>query len=120
MSGLYPGENMEKLLQDISVLILQELERSKIAHQDHFSSPHEASAVIREEIEELEDDTLAIGQIFRLELWNEIKKDGSTERMQQLLLRLKETASEAAAESIQVAAMAQKGLYSLIPDQEIL
>ena len=73
-----------------------------------FSSPHEAWAVIREEIEELHEEIVAIG--LQGDMWYRIREDCGTE---EILKQLKAHAIYAVQEGIQVAAMAAKALDSL-------
>ena len=100
---------MKELLNSVSALANQELTRANKKFPQ-FSSPHEAYGVLREEIEEHEDDTKALTVNFN-GLWSAIKSNSPS--ISGNAKQIKRAAIHAAAEAIQVAAMAQKTLDML-------
>lgn len=101
---------MKELLSSVSKLADEELKRS-YEKFPKFNSPHEGYAVIKEEIEEHEDDTHDIfGNLCGL--WNSVKENDS-ESCLNSITEIKKFALNAAAEAVQVAAMAQKYIDSL-------
>lgn len=94
---------MDVVRKEVESLVLKEL-RSANEKFDMFHSMHEGYAVIKEEVEETEQD-LSVVKIHLKDMWNNVKEDlGSVE----LAKDLKKRAVSMAVESIQVAAMAQK------------
>ena len=89
-------------------LIEEELAEANKLHP-LFASPHEAWAVIREEIEELHEEIVAI-EGLQGEMWHRIRNDWGTE---DILKQLQAHAIYAVQEGIQVAAMAAKALDSM-------
>lgn len=92
----------------IHTLIQEELEEANQIHP-LFQSPHEAYAVILEELEETKED-LARCEKHMEEMWHRIRNDWGTE---DVLKSMKCHAVFMIQEGIQVAAMCQKGLDSL-------
>lgn len=89
----------------IKELIKQELiEANKIHPQ--FHSPHEAYAVILEEIEECQDEMESI-EMYARGMWLSVKED---EEIKAELMQMENSAIYLIAEAIQVAAMCRKGL----------
>jgi len=99
---------MKELLMSVGFLANKELEKS-YEEFPKFVSPHEGYAVIKEEIEEHLDDTIGINSQFSA-LWENVKCNESAIDDANKLSIL---AIHAAAEAIQVAAMAQKYIDSL-------
>ena len=80
-----------------------------------FASPHEAWAVIREEIEELHEEIVAI-EGLQGDMWYRIREDCGTE---DILKQLKAHAIYAVQEAVQVGAMCAKALDSLYNCTEV-
>lgn len=94
---------MIKLLEKVKTLTDEEL---KLANEQHplFASNHEGSAVIREEVEEAEDEMTKIRYYNGL-LWNDIKEN---ENVKDDADAIRKHAILCACECIQVAAMCEK------------
>ena len=97
---------MDKLKEAIKALVKEEYERAAQIHGKTFHSPHEAYAVIKEEVEEadFENDTIDLELSW---LWENIK-DNDTDLQSISLEDIEKFAINAACEYIQVAAMAYK------------
>lgn len=76
-----------------------------------FHSPHEGAAVIKEEIDEVEEVYIDISNLFDV-IWDWVKKDKDPDMIKDGMYRLKKHAEHLAVEAIQVAAMAQKFIDS--------
>ncbi len=74
-----------------------------------FADSHHAYGVLKEEVEELHEETVACEGLLS-EMWCRIREDMDVE---DILRQIKMHAVDAAREAIQVAAMAQKALDSL-------
>ena len=98
---------MKELTNSVKLLVEDEL-TSANKKFGMFNSTHEGYAIIMEEVEELDYE---LGRIKYLlsNLWSTIKNN---EKQGSLLERLRINATNAAAESIQIAAMAQKFIDS--------
>ena len=94
---------MQKLLEGVFALKDKELQ---MANENYplFSSDHEGSAVIREEIEEAELEMENIKYYYSI-LWDSVKCDSDIDYDAD---KLKIVACKCAAECIQVAAMCEK------------
>lgn len=92
----------------IHTLIQEELAEANKIHP-LFQSPHEAYAVILEELEEAEEELQWIRKQLG-QMWSLIRQDCGAE---EILHQIKGHAVFAAQEIIQVGAMAQKALDSL-------
>ena len=103
---------MKELLSAVSKLADEELNRS-YEKFPKFNSPHEGYAVILEEVDELKEEIFGHDKIdgSMKWFWNNIKHN--SKYRQESINELKDAALHAAAEAIQVAAMAQKYLDSL-------
>ena len=101
---------MKELIKDVSKLINEEGKRSMVEHP-FFNSTHEGYAIVKEEIEEAEVEN-EIVNVSLTKLWDEIKNNGSNERISSICEVMKSHAMLNAAESIQVAAMCQKFIES--------
>lgn len=86
-------------------LAAQELARANEKYPA-FHSLHEGYAVILEELDELREDVQSAG-IYMDHLWKQVRWDNS-DRAREFAARIRDTAIHAAAEALQVAAMAQK------------
>ena len=102
---------MEELLNEIEQAAKNELAR---ANKEHplFNLPHEAYAVIKEEVEEAELEMEHIKDSVCIFL-KAVKYDDSAKNMCRFLHGIKDIAIDLAAEAIQVAAMAQKAIDSI-------
>jgi hypothetical protein len=100
---------MKELLSSAEKLADEELKRS-YKKFSVFNSSHEGYAVIAEEVEEHEDDTQYI-RTDKNTLWDAVKKNDK-KLSAAVIFALKRDAIHAAAEAIQVAAMAQKFIDS--------
>ena len=87
-------------------LVSHELEFSKAQHQEKFHSLHEAESVIREELEELEEQVESCKQIFE-DLHSDTRQDDKAGAVINAKY-LEGSAVYAAYEAIQLAAMCLK------------
>lgn len=94
-------------LSDIQKLVDKELEEANKKYP-LFHSNHEAYAVIKEEIEECEDDMREMQMVLSY-FWSKTKRDKNSD---DLISGMKKIAMHAAAEAIQVAAMCDKFLMT--------
>lgn len=116
---------IDTLIDQIGPVVDGELARAQKEHGDSFHTPHEAYAVLREEIEELRDEVDSIVNELLLKdesqygsLWEQTKAfDPSQVACVKLLeCAYKDTffaAMRAAAEAMQVAAVAKKAMESM-------
>lgn len=100
---------MKELLESVGKLAGEELARSYEKFPT-FNSPHEGWAVIFEECNEHTEDAGKIAGIMQV-FWDHVKSN-SVDAQRVSALQIKEAAIHAAAEAIQVAAMAQKFIDS--------
>lgn len=95
---------MKELKEAVKVLMHEEYERAAERFGEKFNSPHEAYAVIKEEVEEAQKEmryTLGQTEVY----WIRIKENRITDGTLEVI---EERALNAACELIQVAAMAYK------------
>lgn len=90
-------------LSEIQKLVNEELEEANRKYP-LFHSNHEAYAVIKEEIEECEEDIRKMEMVLSY-FWSNTKRDKNSDN---LIKGMKKIAMHAAAEAIQVAAMCDK------------
>lgn len=90
-------------LSDIQKLVDKELEEANKKYP-LFHSDHEAYAVIKEEIEECEEDIRKMEMVLSY-FWSNTKRDKNSDN---LIEGMKKISMHAAAEAIQVAAMCDK------------
>lgn len=100
---------MKDILIEIDRLAAEELERANKIHP-FFNSDHEGESVIREEMEETKACVKAVGQAYK-RLWRSIKGDDE-EGANISALEMRDSATYAAAELIQVIAMCDKFIKS--------
>lgn len=101
---------MEELKEKIAILASEELDRA-MSIKPLFVDMHQGHNVIREEIEEVEDEIEMINISFN-QLWQYVKSDN--EKWGLLAVEnIMDSAINAAAELVQVAAMCQKFKNSL-------
>nr|DAI29079.1 MAG TPA: hypothetical protein [Caudoviricetes sp.] len=98
-----------KIMQTIDKLTDEELLYSKVQHKERFASLHEAESVIREELEELEEEVTSCRDTFD-ELHKAVRygKLYSACDAKTICNGLHLCATCAAAEAIQLAAMCKK------------
>lgn len=94
---------MKESIKSIEPLVQEELDRANKKFPQ-FASPHEGYAVLLEEVEETTEELENLKWEFE-KAWEDIKKNNDA--LEHIKL-VKEFAEFVAAESIQVAAMAQK------------
>lgn len=87
-------------------LVGHELEYSKAQHEEKFHSLHEAESVIREELEELEEQVESCKQLF-VDLHSDTRQDDEAGAVVNAKY-LEGSAIYAAYEAIQLAAMCEK------------
>ena len=91
---------------------LEQLSKEELAKVNEkfpmFHSTHEAYAVVKEEIEELENELVAINVLLS-EIWQQIRLNQNNK---EIIQQLKRRALFSACEAIQVSAMAQKMIDS--------
>ncbi|CZT57851.1 hypothetical protein BN3661_02198 [Eubacteriaceae bacterium CHKCI005] len=95
---------MQDLVNEITDCIEREYRRAAEKHGERHSSPHEAYAVILEEFEEAMEDIVAVRSALD-NMWNATKDNKKTLAS---VSTLETAATMAAAELVQVAAMAKK------------
>lgn len=93
----------------IEALFKEELTEANLHHRETFASPHEAYAVLKEEIEEAAEDLEDI-KILLEDIWILCRGD---EPMMNELATMHNLATSLVQESVQVGAMAMKALRSL-------
>lgn len=94
--------------EKILALAAEELADANTKHPPTFNSMHEAYAVIKEEVEEMNSDMEYMKHHFEV-AWNLVKKDGDCT---DCIERTKQFAISAVQEAIQVIAMCDKALNS--------
>lgn len=104
---------MKELKAQVLKLSAEEEKRSMINHP-LFNSTHEGYAVIKEEVEETQGE-LRLVNLFTNEMWHCVKSNNEIGVVENAK-NLKQYAIALAAESIQVAAMAQKFIDSFKED----
>lgn len=97
---------MQQLLNDVTALVGDELTRANKQYGDSFNSLHEAYAVIKEELEEAQDEIDIVEDLLN-EFWLFTKHDDAS-GCDNVAYKIRNTAIRGAAELIQVAAMAEK------------
>lgn len=97
---------MIELIGKIVPLVDKEHVRANNEHDNYFNSPNEALGVILEEIEEACDEAVEVGKVF--DNYKKAVYSDDTEMQDSLAADMYSAAIRAAAEFIQVAAMAQK------------
>lgn len=98
-------ENAEESM--IRQLMRVELCKSEFEHEERFSSAHEAESVIREELEEAEEEMQKCRKNF--EIIHASLRDGDDCGVALYAEELQKTAVRCAAELLQLGAMCQKG-----------
>lgn len=98
---------MKELIESVTKLAEEESTRSMVEHP-LFNSTHEGYAVLHEEVEEAEDELNEVKCRMKM-LWTDVKNNN---KHLSTVKAVKAYAINLAAESIQVAAMAQKFIDS--------
>ena len=106
---------MKKLIDECSYAMMNEMVRAQKNKGEFFTSRHQASACIREELEETEDEIRSTREMFEV-YWSKVKKDNFETVKDLEFIRI--GAIHAAAEAIQLAGTAQKAINSLTTDPE--
>ena len=96
----------------IKAAIDAETESAKKNWGPTYASEHEAWAVLREEIEEADEEQKTI-QYCSEALWHAIRNGNEQERSKSCLAYILEHAQNLATEAVQIAAVAQKYLDTL-------
>ena len=99
---------MNAVKEDVEKLVQKELESAN-QRFPMFRSPHEGVAVIREEIDEVEDALKRVNGAYT-ELWSAVKNNS---REMRWAYQMNRWAINLAVEAIQVAAMGQKYMDSI-------
>ena len=97
---------MNAVSAEVKALVYKELESAN-ERFPQFHSPHEGWAIIREEVEELRQETEDVEEALNI-LWERVRYNMQSHP--RFPTKIKERAIAAACEAIQVAAMAQKYL----------
>lgn len=100
---------MDVVRDDVEKLVHKELQAAIEIHGLH-NSHHEAYAVIKEELEEAEEE-LEMCKIRLKDMWCKVR-DNDRFKADDLKDRIVESATKLAVEAIQVAAMAKKGVHN--------
>lgn len=110
---------MTKLVEKVKNLVKEEYELASAIHGAKHNSPHEAVAVICEEIEESVVENQNVQKMFS-DFWDGVKLNASDEIQKEILGNLRSSAILAACEMIQVAAMAHKAMHGYVIDEPIV
>lgn len=101
---------MIELIGKIIPLVDEEHRRANKEHDNRFNSPNEALGVILEEVEEACDESVEVGKLF--DKYKKAVYSDDTETQDSLAVDMYSASIRAAAEFIQVAAMAEKSIAS--------
>jgi hypothetical protein len=100
---------MKELIKEMRACMLSEYDRATAIHGSLHNSPHEAYTVILEEVEEANDVLDCDLKSAMTRFWNAVKRDfDGVIDPNEAANEIKDAAISAAAELIQVAAMAHK------------
>lgn len=100
---------MTKLIDEVTQLVDKEYDRAAEQHGKLHHSAHEAYAVIKEELEEAQEQVEHVDDKLNTDYWRGVMAD-SDFACRHIAKQIKEHAIKAAGEMIQVAAMAEKAL----------
>ena len=101
---------MEELKEAVKFMVDKELENSNKKFDSTFHTTHEGYAIIKEEVEEAEEELEVVNAHLK-DLWWNVRKNKIDCSISPVKC-LKQKAVNLAAESIQVAAMCQKFIDS--------
>lgn len=107
---------MEELMRAVSALVDQEYQWAAKAHDGAAYSPHEGYALIKEEVEEADEEMDRLKKKLGF-LWLNVKNDAD-DMVQRNFEDMKSMAIAGACELIHVAAMADKGIEGIRKGQE--
>lgn len=96
----------KKTMEGVKYLVQNELDMASEENGERFHSGHEAYAVIKEEIEEMQCECEIEGY-WLIDMWAKVTHDSNYGHE---LSMLENTAIKCACEAIQVAAMARKAM----------
>ena len=100
---------------DLTKIMMEEYQRAAAKFGERHNSPHEAYAVMKEEFEEAEEQINSHLRTIMRDYWSAVKKSKfDIENNKKLADKIKNSALSAAAELIQVAAMAHKASLGFV------
>ena len=102
---------MEELMRAVSALVDKEYEWAAKSHGGVAASPHEGYALIKEEVEEADQEMERLKKKLGF-LWLNVKNDAE-DMVQRNFEDMKSMAIAGACELIQVAAIADKGVEGI-------
>lgn len=97
---------MDELLKELAPVVESETQRASEQYGDRYASAHEAESVLREEIEELAEESIQT-QIKLTSLQKNLRENNMIDFQKHARL-IYDNALNAAAEAIQVAAVCEK------------
>lgn len=100
--------SIKPLIPPVEALVEAELLRASAKFGERHHSPHEAYAVIKEELEETEE-ALEYARFYFDGYWEKIKQNKAG-GLRELVGRTRDEAIKTACEAIQLAAMCEKAL----------
>jgi len=106
---------MKELIEECRYVMMNEMVRAQKTKGEFFTSRHQASACIREKLEETEDEIRKAREGFG-KYWFKVKKDDFETINNLEFIRI--CSIHAAAEAIQLAGTAQKAINSLTTNPE--
>lgn len=99
-------------------LAMQEYHRAAEKFGDVHASPHEAYAVILEELEEAEEELSYFHSLLTGAYWKAVRSNADNSELSGIAIDMYNTALRAAEETIQTAAMAYKAIVTASRDKE--
>src|SRR5574344_585357 len=97
---------MDELLKELAPVVASETQRASKQYGDKYASAHEAESVLREEIDELAEESIQT-QIKLTSLQKNLRENNMIDFQKHARL-IYDNALNAAAEAIQVAAVCEK------------
>ncbi|MBX4266573.1 hypothetical protein [Clostridium estertheticum] len=104
---------MKELVGQVNKLVIEEKTRVMLEHSLFFSR-HQGYAILKEEIEEAEDELKVVKQMLE-DSWLNVRRNITPHRS---ILAIRNCSINLAAEAIQVAAVAQKFIDSFKVENE--
>ena len=101
---------MKELKKQVEILTNEELERANKKFMSKFNSTHEAYAVLKEEVEEAQEEFEYMNHELNC-IWDYVKRN-KTENALAHMKNMKKYAINMAAEAVQVGAMCEKFIDS--------